>query len=327
MIYNGLCEIADKFSTFIFDAYGVFWEGNGFYAGSLELMADLVQQGKIVAVVSNSTALGETLRASYAKRGMIDGVHYNYLISSGDLLRQSLIAGNICFTQCKNPQKYYVIGKPHSCAFIGTKYQQVENLQEADFVYVGVPFVYADTVAKYTHLHEQFLPVRLDENGKVCEWDTLSAEPFEQIVQQVADMGLPVLNANPDFTAKEGHCLVPDSKAAFVVRNGLITQMLRDKGCEILEFGKPHANIYNFVFKRLTQDGIKIDKPKTCMIGDTVRTDVKGGLNAGIVPILCVETGVTAEAISGGQTVESLCLKENIDIEKIIQIKSVGGKK
>jgi ribonucleotide monophosphatase NagD (HAD superfamily) len=61
------------------------------------------------------------------------------------------------------------------------------------------------------------------------------------------------------------------------------------------------------------------------MIGDTVRTDIKGGINAGIAPILCVETGVTAEAISGGQTVESLCAKENIDVKQVIQIKSVGG--
>ena len=62
------------------------------------------------------------------------------------------------------------------------------------------------------------------------------------------------------------------------------------------------------------------------MVGDTVRTDVKGGVNAGIVPILCVETGVTAEEICKGKTVEKLCIEQNIDVKQIIQIKSVGGR-
>ena len=325
MIYNGLADVSEKFDTFIFDAYGVFWEGNGFYAGSREIMRQLKEQGKQVIIVSNSSALGSDLRVSYAKRGLLED-NYSYLVSSGDLLQYHLQKGDIAFASCPHPLKYYVIGKPHSKAFIGTKYQQVERLKDADFVYIGVPFIYADTVEKFPHLQKQFLPVRLDDNEKICEWDTLSAEPFEQITSQVADMGLPALNANPDFTAKEGHCLVPNSEAAFVIRNGTIAQMLRDKKTEVLEFGKPHHNIYDFVFNILKNDGITIDKKRTCMIGDTVRTDIKGGINANITPILCIETGVTAEAINNGNTVENLCKKENIDVKQIIQIKSVGGK-
>lgn len=325
MIYNCLADIAAKFDTFIFDAYGVFWEGNGFYEGSREMMRHLLQQGKKVIIVSNSSALGGDLRVSYAKRGLAED-NYSYLVSSGDLLQYHLQKGDISFKACPNPLKYFVIGKPHSKAFNDTKYRQVEKIEDADFVYVGVPYVYADTVAKYPQLSGEFWPVRTDENGNVVELDTLSAEPFQEIVQKVADLGLPALNANPDFTAKEGHYLVPNSEAVFVVRSGMIAQMLRDKGVEVLEFGKPHCNIYDFVFDILRRDGVKIDKSRTCMIGDTVRTDIKGGINAGICPILCVETGITAEAISGGKTVESLCADENIDVKQIIQIKSVGGK-
>jgi ribonucleotide monophosphatase NagD (HAD superfamily) len=325
MIYSGLADVAAQFDTFIFDAYGVFWEGNGFYEGSREIMRRLLQQGKQVVIVSNSSALGSDLRVSYARRGLLED-NYSYLVSSGDLLQYHLQKGDITFAACTYPFKYFVIGKPHDKAFGGTRYQQVAKIEEADFVYIGVPYVYADTVAKYPQLAREFWPVRTDEKGDVVEWDTLSAEPFEEIVQTVADLGLPALNANPDFTAKEGHYLVPNSEAVFVVRNGMIAQMLRDKGVEVLEFGKPHCNIYDFVFDILHYDGVAVDKGRTCMIGDTVRTDIKGGINAGICPILCVETGITAEAISGGKTVESLCADENIDVKQIIQIKSVGGK-
>ena len=325
MIYNDLRAVANAYNVFIFDAYGVFWEGNGFYAGSREVMADLVNAGKTVVVVSNSSTLSSDAVASYDKRGLKKGVHYQYFMSSGDLLKQRLQSEKISFMSSPNPQKYYVIGKPHQKAFAGTKYVQVPTLDEADFVYIGVPFMFADDVVRYPQYMNEYWPVAQDENGQITVWDTLTPAPFEQIVDEVVRQKLPALNANPDWVAKEGHPLVENSGAVFVVRNGLIAEMLRQKGAEVLEFGKPHRNIYDYVFSILRQDGIIIEKSKTCMIGDTVRTDIKGGINAGITPILCVETGVTAEAICGGQTVESLCEKENIDVKQIIQIKSVGG--
>ncbi|MBR1756737.1 MAG: hypothetical protein IJ738_04155, partial [Alphaproteobacteria bacterium] len=118
MIYDGLADVSEKFDTFIFDAYGVFWEGSGFYAGSREIMQKLCQQGKTVVIVSNSTALGADLRVSYARRGLTED-HYSYLISSGDLLQYRLQKGDIAFASCPHPLKYYVTGKPHNKAFIG----------------------------------------------------------------------------------------------------------------------------------------------------------------------------------------------------------------
>ncbi len=325
MVYNDLRTIAEAFDVFIFDAYGVFWEGSGFYAGSREVMADLVQQGKTVVVVSNSTALGFDLMASYEKRGLKKDMHYQYFISSGDLLRKRLLAGDIAFSSCTQPQKYYVIGKPHDKAFLNTKYRQVEGLDEADFVYIGVPFMFASNVAQYPQYRSEYWPVKQDDSGQVTVWDTLTAAPFEKITDKVVECGLPSLNANPDWTAKEGHPLVPHSESVFVVRNGMIAEMIRQKGGEVLEFGKPHANIYVFVFDILQKDGIVTNKERVCMIGDTVRTDVKGAVNVGIKPILCIETGVTAQAIAAGYSVAQLCRQENVDVRQVMQIKSVGG--
>ena len=84
MIYNGLSDIADKFDLFLFDAYGVFWEGNGFYQNSRETMAELVRQGKQVVVISNTTMLQNDIVASYTKRGLLPERDYNYIITSGD---------------------------------------------------------------------------------------------------------------------------------------------------------------------------------------------------------------------------------------------------
>lgn len=325
MIYSGLAEIADKFDLFLFDAYGVFWEGSGFYPDSVEMMRSLVKQGKTVVVISNSTQMHEKLMVSYGKRGMTVGTDYNYLLSSGDLLRLHLLKGDIEFAKNRHPHKYFVIGQPHSSAFAGTQYVMTEQMEEADFIYCGVPFLQEADVLRYPQYKNLYWPVinRESDGGKV--WDTLTEKPFEEKVNRAVELELPVLNANPDFTAKEGHPLVPNSEAVFVVRNGTLAEMFRKRGAEVLEYGKPHANMYDFTFEILHQDGLKINRDRTCMIGDTVRTDIKGAVNAGIVPILCVETGVTAEEISRGKTVKSLCTEQNIDVKQIIQIKSVGG--
>lgn len=324
MKYNSLKNIADNFDVFLFDAYGVFWEGNGFYEGSREMMASLVNAGKTVVVISNTTMLGPDIRANYAQRGLFEHKEYSYMYTSGDLLRQCLVGGDLTFKSCPNPLKYYVIGLPHKKAFADTKYQQVSLLEEADFVYCGVPFMFVEDVEKYPQYQELYWPVRKNAQGQIEFWDTLTEKPFEEIVQKAVDLGLPALNANPDFTAREGHPLVPNSEAVFVVRNGTIAEMFRQRNAEVIEFGKPHANIYEYVFKMLAKEGIAVDKARTCMIGDTVRTDVKGALVAGVTPVLCVETGVVAEDIQNGKTLESLCQAEKIDVQQIVQIKRVG---
>jgi len=324
MIYNGLSDIADKFDLFLFDAYGVFWEGNGFYSNSRETMAELVKQGKTVVIISNTTMLQNDIVTTYEKRGLLQKRDYNYIMTSGDLLRSRLLKGDITFKSCANPIKYYVIGLPHKKAFADSKYVQVNALEEADFVYCGVPFMFDAEVEKYPQYKSQYWPVKNRESMGMM-WDTLTAEPFVEIVEKAVALNKPVLNANPDFTAKEGHPLVPDSAAVFVVRNGTIAEMFRKRGAEVLEFGKPHANIYEYVFEILRGKKINIDKSRTCMIGDTVRTDVKGGINAGVTPVLCIETGVTAEEILNGNSVENLCKIENVDVQQVIQIKSVGG--
>jgi len=324
-MYNSLREIADSFDLFLFDAYGVFWEGSRFYTGSLETMRELMRAGKTVMVISNSTQMSENMVQSYAKRGMFPERDYNFLLTSGEVLREHLSAGDISFETCRNPLKYYVIGQPHGKAFANTKYQQVVNMEEADFIYCGVPFLYAEDVAKYAKYKDMFLPVINRETEGRSVWDTMTAVPFVETVDKAVALGLPALNANPDFTAKEGHPLVPDLESVFVVRNGTLAEMFRQRGAEVLEYGKPHANIYDYAFKLLKKHNIAVDKKRTCMVGDTVRTDVKGGINAGIAAVLCVDTGVTAEAISQGKTVKSLCMNENIDVQRVIQIKSVGG--
>ncbi len=321
MIYNSLLEIADKFEVFLFDAYGVFWNGSGFYKNSKETMQKLVAEGKTVVVVSNATLLHDDMVTSYQRKNLLEGRDYNFMVSSGEVLRQDLINKKLNFIG----NKFYTIGAKHEKMFAGTIYQSVENLNDADFVFCGVPFLTAEDIAKYPKCKDCFLPAKADENGDIVFWDSTIAEPFEKIVNEVSKLKLPALNANPDYLAQEGHPLAKEKTPQFVVRNGTIAEMLRQMDNDVIEYGKPHANIYDYVFAKLQKIGKMTDKTKICMIGDTVRTDIKGAVNSGIVPILCVQTGVTALELSKGNTVKNLCESENIDVQQIIEINSVGG--
>ena len=321
MIYSSLSEIADKFEVFLFDAYGVFWNGGGFYKNSKEIMQKLVAKGKTVVVVSNATLLHDDIVASYQRKNLLEGRDYTFMISSGEVLRFDLSRKKISFSG----NKFYTIGAKHEKMFAGTMYEPVENLDEADFVFCGVPFLTAEDIAKYPQYKNCFLPAKTDEKGNIVFWDSTIAEPFEKIVYVVSKLKLPALNANPDYLAQEGHPLAKEKAPQFVVRNGTIAEMLRQCDNKVIEYGKPHTNIYDYVFAKLQKIGRMTDKAKICMVGDTVRTDIKGAVNSGIVPILCVQTGVTALELSKGNTVKNLCESENIDVQQIIEINSVGG--
>ena len=325
-IYDSLMDIINDFEVFLFDAYGVFWNGDGFYKNSKETMRLLVNMGKTVVVVSNATLLHEDMVASYRRKGMMEGIDYNFMVSSGEVLREDLLNQKLSFKTCVSPCSFYTIGATHEKMFAETIYRQVEDMEAADFIFCGVPFLTKEDVIRFSEYSDCFLPVKTNDKNEVFIWDTTIIEPFLPIIEKAAALKLPVLNANPDYLAQEGHPLLKNDRAQFVIRNGTIAETLRQQGNELLEYGKPHKNIYDYVFAELKNCGKMVAKNKICMIGDTIRTDIKGAVNVGIVPVLCVQTGVTAMELSKGNTVKNLCESENIDVQQIIEINSVGGK-
>lgn len=317
-VYESLAGVADKFDVFLFDAYGVFWSGKAFYEGCLELMADLVHQGKRVMVMSNSTQLREQGEASYMKKGLLKGVHYNDFITSGQVLREFLLAGKLQFKNNPAPRKVYLLGNQDCRMFDGTIYQKTDNPAEADFFYISVPQLHSsEDFEKYKNdgiLHEAKSAV-----GR-C-WDSTSLMPFEAGLREMLAYKLPAVNGNPDLMASEKDISTGDLN--FVVRQGSLAQAYQIWGGELVEFGKPHADIYDYAMKLLAQNGRAVEKTKIAMIGDTVRTDIKGAADFGIVPVLCLETGVTQEDIRQGRTLSELCAAEQIDENSIIKIKHV----
>lgn len=249
---ENILSLKDKFDVFILDIYGVIWDGKKPVNGALEHMIELKKAGKTVILLSNGTERSEKSEISNAKRGFIKGVHYDKVVTSGDLAYET-------FTEDERALKYYQLWRPNKALFEDSRYVEVNTPQQADFVYIGVP--------------------QIMENG---EWhDRLTIEPFEDELNEVFVLDLPLICANPDLKAHEKE--YEDA----VIRQGSIARYYEDLGGDVEYFGKPFPQVYDYAL----QD-VEAEDERILMVGDTLATDILGANSYGI------KTALTATGIS-----------------------------
>lgn len=239
---ENILSLKDKFDVFLLDVYGVIWNGKTPAEGAVELMTALRKAGKKVILLSNGTQLSKKAEESNAKRGFIKGVHYDKIVTSGDLAYDT-------FKEDDRDLKYYQLWRGNPDLFKASRYREVDAPEKADFVYVGVP--------------------QLQKDG---EWhDSLTIEPFEAELKKIYELDLPLICANPDLKAHE------KEYAEAVVRQGSIARFYEDLGGEVEYFGKPYPLIFDFALQ--DED---VDDERILMVGDTLATDILGGNSYGI---------------------------------------------
>jgi HAD superfamily hydrolase (TIGR01459 family) len=217
-------------------------------------------------VLSNSTQLVFKEEEKLVKHGVYKGVHYHFLLTSGEVTRKLLLSERLPFP---TPQKKYGLFSSdhphfssHLALFQGSRYCQTMNLEEADFIYIPIPHI----------------------NGI----DQEKAEIFLGQIQEAVNVGLPFLCANPDHFAQEGQ------PPRLVVRQGMIAHMLKGQGAEVYFIGKPFPDVY---VKALQLFGETIQPAEVLMIGDTPETDIRGARQMGMASALVTKTGVMKERI------------------------------
>lgn len=239
---ENILNLKDKFDVFLLDIYGVIWNGKMPVPGALEMMEELMKAGKKVILLSNGTQLSHKSEESNAKRGFIKGVHYNKIVTSGDLAHDT-------FKDDERALSYYNLWRGNADLFTGSRYTEVDNPGEADFAYIGVP--------------------QIKKDG---EWhDCLTTEPFEAELKKLYELEMPLICANPDLKAHE------KEYAEAVVRQGSIARYYEDLGGDVEYFGKPYPQIFDFALQDIDTPDERI-----LMVGDTLATDILGGNSYGI---------------------------------------------
>jgi HAD superfamily hydrolase (TIGR01459 family) len=264
-------KIASAFKGILLDAYGVFWGSNAFglLPGAKECMEQLVASGKVVGVLSNSTQLAGKEIAKLHSHGLIINTHFHFLVTSGEVARQLFLNKNPPFSILSN--KFYLFGgvhpkySSHNAIFQDTIYSETLNLDEAGFIYIGVPHV----------------------NGE----DQTNPDVFKDEVERVLERGLKMVCANPDLFAHESN----PPKA--VVRQGMIAKMYAEMGGQVFYIGKPYDNAYSNAMSHFHKQGIA-NISEILMVGDTPETDIRGARQFGMSSVLVTQTGNMADRIS-----------------------------
>lgn len=270
-IYSDLATIADQYQGVLLDAYGVFWGGNdtGIIPGSIEAMRRLVNTGKTVGILSNSTQLASKEGGKFEKNGLVQGTHYHFLVTSGEVARQVFLKEQLPFVTAR--KSFWLFGgvhpkfASHEAIFEGSAYRETDRMEHADFIYLSIPHI----------------------NGE----DQIDQELFRPHVAQLLERGLPMVCPNPDQVAHEGR------PARAVIRQGTIARMYEELGGEVFYIGKPQPQAYIGAMDRFQSYGVT-DPRAVLMIGDTPETDVRGARRFGMSSALITGTGIMADRIS-----------------------------
>ena len=123
-----------------------------------------------------------------------------------------------------------------------------------------------------------------------------TAEDYADTLAAMKARDLPMICANPDLVVERGHKLI--------VCAGAIAAAYEDIGGRTITPGKPHRPIYDAALA-LGEEllGRPLDRRRALGLGDAIRTDIAGGVGAGIDTLLvargihAVEMGASHEAI------------------------------
>lgn len=274
MIHKDLETIASPFKGILLDAYGVFWGGNGVgvLPGCESTMRRLVDEGKILGVLSNTTQPAGLEIEKVAKKGLLQGTHFHFFITSGDVANATFQSDSPPFDTPH--KKFFLLGESHpkyashTLIFNGTVYEETKNIEEADFIYPLVPHI-----------------------GGIDQTDpSVFEERVERVTQMREAHTLPMLCVNPDRFAHEGN----PPKA--VVRQGSIADMYKRRGGTVYCVGKPSPLMYSAAMKAFLKHGIT-SVSEILMVGDTPETDIRGANQFGMHSCLILHTGILKDRI------------------------------
>lgn len=243
---ENILDLIDKFDLYVFDIYGVLWNGKSVISGADKTLEELKKAGKKVLIMSNGTALSTKIEESYGKRGFIKGVHYDRIVSSGDAYHAYVLKD-------KRLLKFYQFGRPSKALFEGSQYIELAKPEDADFVYAGVPQIF---------------------DGEIWR-DYLTIEPFADELLSLIKMNKTLVCVNPDLKAFENQYDEP------VIRQGSVAKFYVENGGDVEYWGKPYGNIYDYALRNEL-----MPRDRMLMIGDTLQTDILGGKNYGMKTVL-----------------------------------------
>ncbi len=283
-------EILNEYDIFFVDAYGVLFNGKHIVEGSPEALKYLVESGKIVFIVSNTATVSSEAIKMYEGKKLYKGVHFHHIITSGETANYYLKLNQVNFKSNQNLKKVWIFGIGKTSIFKDTNIEIVENIEDADFMYINNCRLSQESYDKIPQEYKgDFFVSSFSKDSD--EYETTNVDHLLPYLEKALKLKLPVLNANPDLVAqaspKKG-CSFPlnhnKNEPLLTIVQGSIAKQLSEEDLEVVQLGKPYCPIYSYCLTYLNNNmnisNEELANKKFLMIGDTITTDVLGAINA-----------------------------------------------
>jgi HAD superfamily hydrolase (TIGR01450 family) len=250
-------DIANKYETIFFDAFGVLKNHQGLLSGIESTFGYLKDNNIDYFILTNDASRGpKELAQSYQDAGLLE-ITKSKIISSGmlarDYLKMKVKSGTVAYLGTKE--------SAHYIETVGLKTVSIADLDLED----------ANDVSAL---------VFLDDEG--FDWN----HHINKTINLLRMRNIPTIVSNTDK-------YYPVNRKEVALAIGGIADMVeRTVKKNFIRFGKPDAQMFIYAHQHSMRLGGTTDKNKILMVGDTLSTDIIGGNKFGLDTAL-VLTGNT----------------------------------
>ena len=233
-------DVAADYDGFVVDLWGVVHDGVNPLPGAPDCLRRLREAGKRVVLLSNAPRRADRAAAMLRTMGIGDDL-YDQVLTSGEATRAMLIARDDKFFASLGSRVFHLGPERDRNVLDGVDGVIVGRIEEADWVLNTGP-------------------------------DDEKPEPLEDLMallHRMAELGLPMVCANPDLEVIRG--------GVRVICAGLLAAIYGERGGVVRTIGKPDPAVYGSVLATLGSD-----RRRTAAVGDALATDMAGARAVGI---------------------------------------------
>ena len=245
MILENFQNLSNQYDVFFFDIWGVLHNGYTPFPDVVRTLTSLKKENKKIFLLSNAPRLAESAIHRLEEIG-INSHLYDEIYTSGIDCYQSLNDTQSSTHSMLGKKFFHIGGDPGKNFETLSRHNMTKELSDADFLLISSIEDTAHTI-----------------------------EVYKDVLYKACMNKLPLVCANSDYVALFGNSLV--------LCAGALAAFYEELGGHVLWHGKPSLLFFERAYqafqKKIEQN---FDKKKILMIGDSLRTDIKGATNFGI---------------------------------------------
>ena len=260
-LVRGLADLASGYEVILSDVWGVVHNGLVAFERAAEALGRFRAGGGKVVLMTNSPNPSRLVAAQLARLGVTRKA-YDAIVSSGDVTVSLLVA--------RTGAGLFHLGPPDETALfdevfaLSGKAPRLVPLKQANFVLC---------------------------TGLADPWHETPVD-YEELLAAMCARNLELICANPDIVVEDG------GKLFYCA--GAIAERYAVAGGKVIQAGKPFAPIFSRALELARGPDTKtIDRERVLVIGDAMRTDIKGAHDQGF-DSLFVTSGIHRKELHGG---------------------------